>query len=186
MSRKNPITRKSTPERRNGLGHAKSTFLSGMWIRIFLILSLTTFSALLWASADETSGQASKSLEIPLGGEGLPNTLTFPLYEQNNIRYFSAGLGKEERGLSYPPYPLKLIFVKGESAYLTSVAVDVFQPDGTKLLSIPDEEVEGPWLFLNLPTGKYMIKATDSSGTTQEKSITLTDGGTTTMYFRWP
>jgi hypothetical protein len=176
-----------TTERSHDGRYGKTRILTFLrvWTNLFLILLCAIFAPSLWASAGETSEHFSKSLEIPLEGDSLPHTLTFPLYEQNNVRYFSAGLGKEERSLSYPPYPLKLIFVKGERAYLTNVAVEILHPDRTKLLSIPEEEVQGPWLFLNLPAGKYIINATDSSGISQEKTVNLTAKGTTNVYFRW-
>ena len=151
-----------------------------------MILLLVTFSTSSGVSAGETSDHVSKVLEIPLKGGNIPKKLSFPLYEQNNIQYFSAGLGKEERSLSYPPYPLKLIFVKGARAFLANVAIEVLHDDRTNLISIPGEEVEGPWLFLNLPGGKYVIKATDSNGSTIEKAITLSGNKMITVYFRWP
>lgn len=153
---------------------------------MLMILPGVTFSTSSWAAGNETSEHLSKFLEIPLEGGGIPQKINFPLYEQKNIQYFSAGLGKEERSLSYPPYPLKLIFVKGQRAFLANVAIEVLHPDRTNLISIPSEEVQGPWLFLNLPAGKYVVQATDSSGTTIEKIIGLAAKKTTTVHFRWP
>lgn len=185
---RNVITRGSTTEGQTDLGRAKRrvSSLLGLWAGLLMILPWMMFSPSTWAASGQDSQHFSKFLEIPLKGENIPRKLNFPLYEQNNIQYFSAGLGKEERSLPYPPYPLKLIFVKGERAFLAHVAIEVLQPDQTSLISIPGEEVQGPWLFLNLPAGKYLIKATDSSGTTIERSIQLTAKKTTTAYFRWP
>ena len=157
----------------------------GLCACLLMILTLVAPSTSSWAAEGEGSEHISKFLEIPLEVGSIPDKLRFPLHEQNNIQYFSAGLGKEERSLSYPPYPLKLIFVKGERAFLASVAIDVLQSDGTALISIPGEAVQGPWLFLNLPAGKYVVKATDSGGTTIEKSINLAGKKTTTVHFRW-
>lgn len=151
-----------------------------------LILALVPLPSSSWAASGEASEHLAKYLDIPLKGGTIPQKLHVPVYEQNAIQYFSGGLGKEERSLSYPPYPLKLIFVKGERAFLAGVAIEVFHPDQKSLISIPGEEVQGPWLFLNLPAGKYVVKATDSNGTTLEKSIDLTAKATTTVHFRWP
>ncbi len=152
---------------------------------LLMILTLVASSTSSWADTGEGLAPLSKFLEIPLEGKSIPGKLRFPLYEQNAVQYFSAGLGKEERSLSYPPYSLKLIFVKGERAFLAGVAVEVINSEQTTLVSIPGEEVQGPWLFLNLAPGKYVVKATDSSGTTIEKSITLSGEKTTPVHFRW-
>lgn len=188
MSGKHAITRESIKEGQTRSGRAKNVFpfILSVGAGIVMILSWISYPTSSWAAAGETSDHLSKVLEIPLEGESIPKKLSFPLYEQNNIQYFSAGLGKEERSLSYPPYALKLIFVKGERAFLTSVDIEVLQHDRTNLISIPGEEVQGPWVFINLPAGKYVLKATDSSGITLEKVINLSEKRPSTVHFRWP
>lgn len=181
------ITSRSTSGGKKGL-EAENKELSvtlGLGACLLIILSWVAPSTSSWAATDEGSAPLSKFLEIPLEGKSIPDKLRFPLHEQNAVQYFSAGLGKEERSLSYPPYSLKLIFVKGERAFLAGVAVEVINSEQTTLVSIPGEEVLGPWLFLNLAPGKYVVKATDSSGVTIEKSITLSGGKTTPVHFRW-
>jgi len=184
---KGVIASQSTPEGKKGLKPLNGQWFVrlGLGACLLIILPWVTPSTSSWADTGHSSKPLSKFLEIPLEGGAIPKTLTFPLYEQNAVQYFSAGLGKEERSLSYPPYSLKLIFVKGERAFLASVAVEVISSDQTTLVSIPSEEVQGPWLFINLAPGKYVIKATDSSGTTIEKSINLSGKTTTPLHFRW-
>lgn len=187
MRGRTTITSALTTEGHKDVRRAKRRLLVILTFGVCLmtILPWGVSSTSSWAAAGEGSEHLSKLLEIPLEGGSIPNKLSFPLYEQNAVQYFSAGLGKEERSLSYPPYSLKLIFVKGERAFLASVAVEVSLSDQTSLVSIPGEEVQGPWLFLNLAPGKYVVKATDSSGTTIEKSINLSGKKTTTVHFRW-
>jgi hypothetical protein len=131
---KNAITSGATIEQQKALdGHMDgSLVLFGVAASMFISLSLMTLSTPSWAGSGEASEHFSKYLEIQLEGETIPKQLNFPLYEQNNTQYFSAGLGKEERSLSYPPYPLKLIFVKGERAFLANVAIEVLRPDRNK------------------------------------------------------
>lgn len=138
------------------------------------------------ATTNEASSHQIKILEIPLHKGSIPETLTFPLYEQASIQYFSAGLGKEERSLTYPSFPLKLIFVQGERAFLASVSVHIAKEDGTTLLRIPGEEVEGPWLFINIPPGTYAVSGIHSNGTTIEKTISVLTDKQTIIHFRWP
>ena len=156
---------------------------------MFSILSSFVSSALIntfWVTTVEASSNQVKILEIPLPTGSIPKTLAFPLYEQESIQYFSAGLGKEERSLTYPPFPLKLIFVQGERAFLARVSVHIAKEDGTQLLRIPGEEVEGPWLFINIPTGTYVVSGTDSDGTNIKKTITVETPKPTVVHFRWP
>jgi hypothetical protein len=156
---------------------------------MFSILSsfvAITLINMFWVTTVEASSHQVKLLEIPLPTGGIPKTLTFPLYEQESIQYFSAGLGKEERSLTYPPFPLKLIFVQGERAFLARVSVHIAKKDGTQLLRIPEEEVEGPWLFINIPTGTYEVSGTDSDGTNIKKTITVETPKPTVVHFRWP
>jgi hypothetical protein len=139
-----------------------------------------------WLTTVEASSHHEKVLEIPMATEGIPKTLKFPLYEQESMQYFSAGLGKEERSLTYPPFPLKLIFVQGERAFLAGVSVDLMNEDGTLQLKILGENIEGPWLFLNISTGTYVVSGTDSNGTTIKKTITIQNDTTTVVHFRFP
>ncbi len=139
-----------------------------------------------WATPAQASSQQVKVLEIPVSTESIPKTLTFPLYEQEGIQYFSAGLGKEERSLSYPPFSLKLIFVQGDRAYLAGVSIKLANQDGTIRLTIPGEEVEGPWLFIKIPPGTYVVSGTDSQGTTIEKTITVQSAHSAVAHFRFP
>ena len=150
------------------------SFISGQILNIF------------WVTHVEASSHQAKVLEIPLPAENIPKTLTFPLYEQGSNQYFSAGLGKEERSLIYPPFPLKLIFVQGERAFLAGVSIQVANEDGTQILKIPGEEVEGPWLFIKIPSGTYVVSGTDSSGTTIKKTISVQTEKSTVVHFRFP
>ena len=164
------------------------TKIWGFCLTIFFQISI--FSGALvnpsWATTNETSSHQIKILEIPIQTGSIPRTLTFPLYEQGAIQYFSAGLGKEERRLTYPPFPLKLIFVQGERAFLAGVSVHLAKEDGTTILKIPGKEVEGPWLFINMPTGTYIVSGIDSNGTTIEKIISVQTDKPIVVHFRWP
>lgn len=155
-----------------------------------LAFQISIFSGALvnpsWATTQETSSHQIQTLEIQTHTGNIPKTLTFPLYEQESIQYFSAGLGKEERSLTYPSFPLKLIFVQGERAFLANVSVHIAKEDGTIFLNIPREEVEGPWLFINIPTGAYIVKGIDSNGTIVVKTLSIQTDKSTVVHFRWP
>ncbi len=60
---------------------------------MFSILSsfvAITLINMFWVTTVEASSHQVKLLEIPLPTGGIPKTLTFPLYEQESIQYFSA------------------------------------------------------------------------------------------------
>ncbi len=153
---------------------------------LFLSMFSSGFISLFWVSSVQASSHHARLLEIPLPTGSIPKTLTFPVYSKESIEYFSAGLGKEERSLTYPPFALKLIFVQGERAYLAGVTVNILNEDGAPLLMIPGGEVDGPWLFINIPTGRYMISGTNSTGNTIQKVITVASDGQSVIHFRFP
>lgn len=161
----------------------------GGWLKVFSILS-SLVSIIFFNSFFLTSVEASPKqvdvLEIPVLTGSTKKTFTFPLYEQEGIHFFSAGLGKEERSLTYPPFPLKLIFVQGERAFLARVSIKLANQDGSLHLNIPGKEVEGPWLFIKIPPGTYVVSGTDSQGATIEKTMTIQSDYSTVAHFRFP
>ncbi len=153
---------------------------------LFLSMVSSGVLSLLWVPSIHAASHHAKQLEIALPRGGVPKTLSFPLYSKESIKYFSAGLGKEERSLKYPPFAVKLIFIQGDRAYLAGVTVNILKEDGSPLLMIPGGDVEGPWLFINMPPGRYMVNGTDSTGTTVKKTITVASNGQTVIHFRFP
>ena len=136
------------------------------------------------AEVEISPGVTSSVLEVPSSDKEVK--LTFTLYKVNNVQYFSAGVGVEERDAAYPNYPLKLIFVQGERAFLAGVTISITKSDGTILAEIPSDHVMGPWLFVDLPTGTYTITATDSRQRIIKKEVPVREGGTRVVHFRWP
>jgi len=111
---------------------------------------------------------------------------TLPLYQQNGIRYFSAGVGIEERQGLYPAYPLKIVLVSGPRTYLSSVTISIQAQNGSKILDIPPDQVGGPWLFINLPPGTYFIIGSSGKAPVVKRAVTLTKSKTTQVILRWP
>lgn len=108
-----------------------------------------------------------------------------PLHQSGNIRYFSAGVGVEERQAEYPPFSLKLIFTAGGKPYLTGVEVAIRASKGETAVSIPKEQVEGPWLFVDLPSGAYDIIAVYGTQKRSATGVTIVAGKQKTLYLRW-
>lgn len=151
----------------------------GFFITFILIEPYSTL-----AEVEISPAVTSSVLEVPSSDKEVK--LTFTLYKENEVQYFSAGVGVEERNASYPDFPLKLIFVQGERAFLAGVTISITKSDGTTLAEIPSDRVMGPWLFVELPTGTYTITAADSRQRIIKKDVAVGEGGTRVVHFRWP
>lgn len=125
---------------------------------------------------------------IELSGEGAAAGFktTIPVHRSGGIRYFSAGVGLEERQAEYPTFPLKVIFVAGPRAYLSKVSVTITNESGTVRVDIPSDDVNGPWLFADLPAGTYRIEGVNRGDRVELTGIRVTEGKTRTVYLRWP
>jgi hypothetical protein len=130
-------------------------------------------------------GESGDAVELRHQVEGRTVVDRLPLYRSDGIRYFSAGVGLEERAAEYPPFPLKLVFTAGGKPYLSGVAVTIASMGGRPAVSIPPDHVEGPWLFVDLPAGVYEVTATHGGKTQTLKQIKVEAGKQKTVHLRW-
>jgi hypothetical protein len=129
---------------------------------------------------------AGDGLELEYVGEGgITSKDTIPVHRSGDIRYFSAGVGVDERTATYPQFPLKLIFVAGVKAYASQVSVTITDTNGAVRLQVPAEQVSGPWLFVDLPAGTYTITATRGDQTQAKATGNIAKGRSKTVYLRW-
>ena len=144
------------------------------------------FSALGRAAPVAQMTSSGDAIEISYPGEGGTQfNETIPVYHAGKIRYFSTGVGLEERTAQYPRFPLKLVFVVGAKAYLSQVAVTITDEEGGKLLDVPAEKVTGPWLFVDIPPGTYKISGSGPNGVRAQDRITIASDQVKTVYLRW-
>ena len=120
-----------------------------------------------------------------LGAGGKREKEIIPVHQAGAVKYFSAGVGQEERAAQYPPFPLKVIFVTGPKAYLSEVAVTITDTAGKRRLQIPGDQVAGPWLFVDLSPGTYDLAAVGPGHAQVKARVTITKGHATTVYLRW-
>lgn len=130
-------------------------------------------------------GQSGEFLEMIDRDTGQIVNDALPLYRAGNIRYFSAGVGVEERRAEYPPFSLKVVFTAGGKPYLTGVDVTVHSEKGKGTITISHEQIEGPWLFIDLPSGRYDISAMYGGQKRELKGIEVVEGRQTTVHLRW-
>jgi hypothetical protein len=129
--------------------------------------------------------ESGQVLELDYEGAGKAYTETIPLYRSGKIRYFSAGVGIEERSATYPPFPLKMIFTAGGKPYVAGVSVIVQESNGATIASIPEKHVTGSWLFLDAPDGSYHISATMEGQVEHLKDVKIERSTQKTLYVRW-
>ena len=113
-------------------------------------LLLATFLAFAFAQAEaKPTGRVAPSGDaIVLEYRDIdgPYTDRIPLYSSGDIRYFSAGVGIEERKVDYPNFALDVILAAG-SAYLSHVSVSIENSTRDVRVDIPQERVTVLWLF---------------------------------------
>lgn len=94
----------------------------------------------------------------------------------DNYVIWSGGVGIDERATS-PNLKdhIKLVFFENSGPYLANIAVTLTDASGRQ---VAEQIVNGPWLILNLPDGKYTVTATRiSSGERQRVSFEAGDSG---------
>jgi hypothetical protein len=130
-------------------------------------------------------GASSEFLEFEqqINGQVVKNVL--PLHQAGGVRYFSAGVGLEERAAEYPPFSLKAVFTAGGKPFLARVDVTIQPAKGGSAIRIPHEQVDGPWLFVDLPSGTYDITASRAGRTQGLKGIKVEEGKQKTVHLRW-
>lgn len=131
-------------------------------------------------------GDSGDSVELSQQIDGHTVVDTLPVYQAGSVRYFSAGIGIEERSAEYPPFSLKLVFTAGGKPFLAGVAVTIRPAKGGPPIDIPRDHVNGPWLFVELPSGTYHLAAIHADRTQNLKGVTVEGGKTKTVHLRWP
>ncbi len=130
----------------------------------------------------EDSGEFLE-MEYQVNGQLSKDSL--PLYRADGVRYFSAGVGIDERSAEYPPFSLKLVFTAGGKPFLAGVAVTIQSAKGGSSINIPSDHVNGPWLFVELPSGTYHLTAVHEGQTKGLKGVTVETGKMKTVHLRW-
>jgi len=131
-------------------------------------------------------GESGKFLELEQQISGKGQKWYLPLHQIEGVRYFSAGVGIEERAAEYPPFALKLVFTAGGKPFLAGVDVTIQSADGGAAMRIPGEQVEGPWLFVDLSPGTYDIAGSHAGRAQGLKGIKVEGGKQKTVHLRWP
>ncbi len=130
-------------------------------------------------------GASSEFVELSHQIEGRTTVDLLPLHRAGDVRYFSAGIGLEERAAQYPPFSLKLVFTAGGKPFLSGVSVTIQPVKGGAAVTIPQEQVEGPWLFIDLVPGVYNVTAIHRDRKQGLTGIAVEAGKQKTIHLRW-
>jgi hypothetical protein len=116
------------------------------------------------------------------GAADSDTTLVQPRSE-GGVTYISGGVGEDERealAATANEYDLKIVFADtGSGAYLADVRVSIVNMKGKKILEAVSD---GPWFFVNLPTGRYKITAM-AGGRSSVQQTTVSGGRLTQLHF---
>lgn len=92
---------------------------------------------------------------------------------QAGVPFMSGGIGVEERNQmrqAAKSYNLGLSFAGKSRGYLTDVSVVINDDKGQQVLSSANT---GPWFYVQLPPGKYTVKATYNGKVREVKNLRL-------------
>ena len=99
--------------------------------------------------------------------------------------YMSGGVGQEEREQMIKMaqgYDLKLEFADSRGNYLSDVKVTVDDQQGNEILRTT---TAGPWLYADLPQGKYDVKASFGDRTEEIKGLEISQGRPVSRLLHW-
>jgi hypothetical protein len=99
--------------------------------------------------------------------------------------FMSGGVGIEERNLMLRDahdYDLDLSFADNKGHYLSDVNVVITNDQGKQLVNTTSA---GPWFYIELPDGKYDVKASFDNRTEEIKDLNLSKGHPLTRLLDW-
>lgn len=108
----------------------------------------------------------------------------FDVKSYNGISYVSGGIGFDERkalDTVGKTYSLKLVFAKMGGAFVAIVDVEIKDNAERTIFKATSR---GPWLYADLPSGRYTVTAA-SKGARIEKEIIIDGSTQTEARFYW-
>ena len=99
--------------------------------------------------------------------------------------FMSGGVGIEERNLMQRKagaYDLDLSFADKQGHYLSDVSVVIDDKNGTQLVN---STATGPFFYIDLPTGKYDVKASFDNKTEEIKNLNISKDHSTKELLHW-
>lgn len=108
--------------------------------------------------------------------------LPVPIQKYNAIRFYSLGVGVEERRQAPQLYPLKLVFKTDGGHMLCGADVTVSARGNTVFRGSAEN---GPWLFIDLPPGVYDVRALQDGKARSAKGVVVSKEKRRTVTMQW-
>lgn len=108
--------------------------------------------------------------------------LPVPVQQHESVRYYSGGVGIEERRQLPQLYPLRVIFRTDRGQALVDADVTI-SSKGKPVFR--GRSQNGPWLVVDLPPGVYDIEAVQDGKTKAAKGVSLAQGKKRTVGLTW-
>lgn len=123
-------------------------------------------------------------LFVLLTAAGPAGAGSLAVHEAEGIRYVSGGVGqgeREELRALEDGFNLQLLFAARGGAFLSDVAVRIQDGSGR---TVVDAVAEGPYFYVALPPGTYVVTAT-LAGDSSRRKVTVSAGRPTRSSFSW-
>lgn len=117
------------------------------------------------------AGVCSADVELPV-----------PIQKYESVRYYSAGVGIEERRQLPQLYSLRVIFSTDKGNLLSDTAVTITAKGKTVFSG---RAQNGPWLVVDLPPGTYDIQAVQDGKARAVKGVRVAAGKHRTVSMKW-
>lgn len=108
--------------------------------------------------------------------------LPVPVLQYESVRYYSGGVGIEERRQLPQLYPLRVIFSTDRNQALCDADVTI-SSKGKPVFR--GRAQNGPWLVVDLPPGVYDIEAMQDGKLRHAKNVRLAQGKKRTVVMKW-
>jgi len=108
--------------------------------------------------------------------------LPVPVQQYEAVRYYSAGVGIEERRQLPQLFPLKVVFATDKGHLLCDADVTINAGATTVFRG---RASNGPWLVVDLPPGSYDVTAVQDGKSRTAKAVKLAAGRQKTLVLKW-
>jgi hypothetical protein len=119
---------------------------------------------------------------VPAAAAAATAELPVPVQQYESVRYYSAGVGVEERKALPQAFPLKVVFRTDAGSLLCNADVTIASGGRTVFRGRAEH---GPWLIVDVPPGTYDITAVQDGATRTAKGVKIAKGKQRTVVLTW-